>query len=424
MLSELSFLLLLYLDNWIFICNFAVAKKQYTFQKYKMFRKSFHHSLLTFTVTVAAVLLASCGKNRFHIEGTITDAKDSILYLEHMSLDGPIAIDSVTLNEKGDFSFSGEGTETPEFYRLRIAKGIINVSIDSTETVTFKASYPTMSTQYEVQGSDNCVKIKELAVMQQQLLTQALAISNDATLGAKQTEDSIKFIVERYKDYVRKNYIFKEPHKAYAYFALFQTLGNRLIFNPQESDMDIRTFAAVATGWDAYYPEAERGQNLHNIAIEGLKVLRHNQVKQYGPAIDASKIEVVNIIDVPLIDNKGHKRSLTELKNNVVLLDFHVFSAPNSTERIMMLRELYNKYHQRGLEIYQVGLDGNEHFWKTQTAALPWISVYEPEGAESQYLVRYNVGQIPTFFLIGRGNSLYKRDAQITDIEKEIESLL
>lgn len=389
-----------------------------------MHKKNFQQKLFTATLTLLVLLLASCGKNRFHIEGTITDAKDSVLYLEHMSLDGPVAIDSVKLNEKGDFSFSGERAEAPEFYRLRIAQGIINVSIDSTETVTIKASYPTMSTQYEVKGSENCNKIKELAVMQQQLLAQALAINSDATLGAKQTEDSINGIVERYKDYVRMNYIFKEPQKAYSYYALFQTLGNRLIFNPRESEMDIRSFAAVATAWDTYYPEAERGANLHNIAIEGLKVLRHNQAKQYAPVVDASKIEEVTILDVPLVDNKGRKRSLKELKGQVVLLDFHVFSAPKSTERIMMLRELYNKYHSRGLEVYQVGLDSDEHFWKTQTAALPWINVYDPDGGDSKYLRLYNVMEIPTFFLIDRSNTLYKRDAQIKDLTKEIEGLL
>lgn len=383
-----------------------------------------NNNILSFCLLAIVLLLASCNKNKFHIEGEITDAADSVLYFEHMSLDGPVVLDSVTLDAKGEFSFSGEGVAAPEFYRLRIANGIINVSIDSTETVTVKASYPTMSTQYEVKGSDNCTKIKELALLQQQLLAQAINISRDNTFGVKQTEDSINALTERYKDYVRTNYIFKEPHKAYAYFALFQTLGPRLIFDPQQSDMDIRTFAAVATAWDTYYPEAERGLNLHNIAIEGLKVLRHNQAKRYGPAVDADKIEEVSLLDISLPDNKGQMRSLTELKGQVVLLDFHAFSSPGSTERIMMLREIYNKYHQRGLQVYQIGFDSDVHFWKTQTAALPWISVHDADGASSPNITKYNVSEIPTFFLIDRTNTLYKRDTQIKDLDKEIESLL
>lgn len=369
-------------------------------------------------------LITACTGKKFHLEGNITDAKDSLLYLEHMSLDGPVAIDSVKLPEDGAFSFSEEAGEAPEFYRLRIASSIINLSIDSTETVTVKASYPTMASQYEVKGSDNCQKIKELSIMQMQLLSRAIAVNHDERLGVRQVEDSVQVLVDQYKEVVRNNYIFKEPQKAYSYFALFQALGNRLIFNPRESDMDIRTFAAVATAWDTYYPGAVRGENLHNIAIEGLKVLRANMNRRNGPAIDLDKLEVTGVIDVPLLDNKGVKRSLRELNGKVVLLDFHAFSMSGSTERIMMLRDLYNKYHAQGLEIYQVSVDPDEHFWKTQTAALPWINVYDPNGPSSAYLQRYNVQQIPTFFLIDRKNTLYKRDIQMKDPGAEIEKLL
>ena len=48
----------------------------------------------------------------------------------------------------------------------------------------------------------------------------------------------------------------------------------------------------------------------------------------------------------------------------------------------------------------------------------------DPDGPESKHLVHYNVQSIPTFFLIGRDNTVYKRDAQIKDIDKEIQSLL
>ncbi len=372
----------------------------------------------------AVLLLASCSKDKFHVEGNITEAKDSVLYFENMSLDGPVVVDSVILDADGAFSFSGDRPEAPDFYRLRISNGIINISVDSIETIRVKAAYPTMSSQYEVSGSDNCTKIKELALLQQGLLAQALSISYNTSLGIEQTGDSITKIVNAYKDNVRKNYIFKEPHKAYAYFALFQTLGDQLIFNPRESEMDVKTFGAVATSWDLYYPEALRGKNLHNIAIEGMKQVRILKAKERPYEIDASKVSEVSIIDVPLPDNKGKLRSLTELKGQVVLLDFHVFASENSTERIMLLRELYNKYHAQGFEIYQVSLDSNEHFWKTQTAALPWICVRDADGIESSYLSRYFIQQLPSYFLIDRTNSLYKRGEQVGDLETEIKNLL
>lgn len=371
-----------------------------------------------------ALTVASCQQNKFHVNGNITEAKDSVLYFENMSLDGPVVLDSVKLGEDGAFSFSGDAAGAPEFYRLRIANNIINVSIDSTETVEFTASYPTMAVKYDVKGSENCEKIKELAILQNQLLNQVIAIEDLPQLSVKQSEDSILSVIEAYKDKVKRNYIFKEPSKASSYFALFQALGNRLIFNPRTSEDDIRVFAAVATSWDTFYPEAERGKNLHNIALEGLKNMRIVQANKQGPVIDMSKVSVSNIIDISLLDNKGNRRNLTDLKGKVVLLDFHAFATDGSTQRIMQLREVYNKYHDRGLEIYQVSVDPDEHFWKTQVAALPWINVHDTDNLDSQYLKRYNVGSIPTFFLIDRSNSLYKRDAQIKDLDSEIESLL
>lgn len=376
------------------------------------------------TLALMAAMLTSCNNKKFHINGTVTEAKDSVLYLENMSLDGPVVVDSVKLDDKGAFSFSGKAPDAPEFYRLRIAGQIINLSVDSTETVDVKASYPSMATGYTVDGSAECATIRELALKQIDLQNRVIAVQNNPNLGYDLTRDSIGKLVAAYKEDIKRNYIYKASMRASSYFALFQTLGNMLIFNPRENADDVKVFAAVATSWDTYHPDALRGKNLHNIAIEGMKNVRIMRNKMAAQNIDASKVNVSNIIDISLLDNQGNRRSLTDLKGKVVMLDFHVFGSNGSTKRIMEMRELYNKYHDRGFEIYQVAFDPDEHFWKTQTAALPWISVRDPQGLQSQNLAAYNVSSIPTFFLIDRNNEVKKRDSQITDIDAEINALL
>lgn len=387
-------------------------------------RKTFSTLRMAAVMAATVMALGSCDNKKFNINGEITEAGDSTLYFENMSLDGPVVIDSVRLGSSGEFSFSQKAPEAPEFYRLRIAGQIINLSIDSTETVTVKAAYPTMATGYTVEGSAECSTIRELALKQIDLQRRAIAIQNAPQLNYEQAADSISRIVEAYKDAVKREYIFKAPMRASSYFALFQTLGNMLIFNPRQSEADVKVFAAVATSWDTYYPEALRGKNLHNIAIEGMRNVRILKNQQAAARIDASKVNTADLIDISLTDNKGRTRSLTELKGKVVMLDFHAFGTKESTKRIMMLRELYNKFHQRGFEIYQVALDADEHFWKTQTAALPWVSVRDPQGLNSQNLVLYNVQAIPTFFLIDRNNTLRFRDAQVKDLEAQINALL
>ena len=371
-----------------------------------------------------AAALGSCDNKKFRVSGAITEAKDSVLYFENMSLDGPVTVDSVKLDGDGTFSFSQKAPEAPEFYRLRIAGQIINLSIDSTETVTVKAAYPTMATAYTVEGSPECEVIKELALKQIDLLGRVIAIERNGNISFDLTRDSIARVVEAYKHDVKMNYIFKAPMRPSSYFALFQTLGNRLIFNPRESEDDIKAFAAVATSWDTYHPNSVRGENLHNIAIQGMRNVRIVRNQMAAQAVEAGKVHEANLIDISLLDNQGHTRRLTDLTGKVVLLDFHVFGSEGSTKRIMQMREIYNKYHARGLEIYQVSLDPDEHFWKTQTAALPWISVRDPQGLQSKNLALYNVSSLPTFFLIDRSNTLQKRDVQVKDLDAELQVLL
>lgn len=381
-------------------------------------------------IMVAALALTSCNNKKFHINGNITEAKDSMLYLENISLNGPVKIDSVKLGEDGAFDFQENAMDsiTPDFYRLRIANQTINLSIDSTETVTVKAAYPQMSYKYEVEGSENCNTIKKLSLKQMLLQSNINGIVKNPNIGVDSVDVIVTRMLNEYKQDIKTNYIFKAPMQASSYYALFQTIQlgntNSLIFNPRNNKEDVKVFAAVATSWDTYYPGAERGKNLHNIAIEGMKDIRIIENQMAQQKIDASKVQVNGCIELALQDNKGQVRRLSDLKGKVVLLDFHAFASSESTKRIMMLRELYNKYHAAGLEIYQVSVDPDEHFWKTSTAALPWISVRDENGIQGKSLTLYNVQSIPTFFLIDRNNTLQARDAQIKDIDAAIKNLL
>ena len=130
------------------------------------------------------------------------------------------------------------------------------------------------------------------------------------------------------------------------------------------------------------------------------------------------------MIDIELPDNKGAIQRLTAQKGKVVLLDFHVFGLQDSPKRILSLREYYNKYHAQGLEIFQVSLDSDEHFWKQMTASLPWICVRDADGLNSQLMQFYNISTLPEFFLIDRQNNLVKRSGQMKDLDTEIKALL
>lgn len=362
-------------------------------------------------------------RNTFCVTGNISDAADTVLYLEHLSLEkGSVAIDSVRLKQDGAFCFHAEAPGNPEFYRLRIGRQAINLAIDSIETVCVTASLDSMSFGYRVEGSGICDTIRLLCIKLADVERKARRISADRNYTLEERDSLIGLLVEQYKNEVKRDYMQNHYDAAYSYYACFQTLGTQLIFDPLLNRNDLTWLQAVANAWNEKYPGCQRTENICNIIHECRRRLAkpHEIVLD----IDGDKVRELGIIDMTFPDINGQERELSSLRGNVVLLDFMAFSMDGSTERTLLLRELYNKYHERGFEIYQVSLDPSQHLWKQRCEALPWVSVYCEEGLESDMLRLYNVQQLPCYFLIDRNCDLQARQETIPDLEAAIEGLL
>ena len=373
----------------------------------------------------ALTMLATACKDKgeqFEINGRIAEADGKTLYFEAVTLNGIEALDSTRLDEDGQFCFQGTRPFNPEFYRLRIDRQIVNLSVDSTETIHVEAELPDMGTDYEVEGSGNCQTLKEINNKLIALQQSIKDITNDKALTLGEQERLVHEKINLYKNEMKMHYIMENPASAPAYFALFQTVNGSLIFNPINNPDDIKFVGAGATAWDANYPGTSRTENLHNIAIQGMK-----NTKRPTPVsledIDPGKISAAGIIDIELPDIHGKNRKLSDIRNKVVLLDFTAYSLPSSQERIMQMRGLYDKYSSLGFDIYQVSIDPDEHYWKTACEHLPWTCVYESRGEASGYLGSYLVRRLPTYFLINRHGDLVARDEQIDDLEKTIRLL-
>ena len=376
-------------------------------------------NILIFTALLSAM---GCKQSpQATIEGHITEAADKMLYLDHIGVERTSVVDSTKLDKDGAFRFRVAQPECFDFYRLRIGREVAYLSVDSTETLTFTAALPTMSIAYEVEGSEDNLMLKHLVRKQGELqhaVQQAMRGANTMNMAQARIDE----LVVDYKKAVRMEYIFPNPGKPYAYFALFQRLGGQLIFDPLTNRDDIRCFAAVATNLDLFYPEAERTKNLKNITLKGMRNTRPAQPVDYS-ALEG-KITEASIIDIAQPDIDGIIRHLTDLKGKVVMLDFNVYGHPQSSARVLVMRELYDKYAAQGLEIYQVSLDSDEHFWKTAVENIPWVCVRSEDAPYSKEANLYGVQELPTYFLINRAGEIVKRDAMVEDLEKELERLL
>ena len=381
--------------------------------------------IITFYNFISLSFFTACDNSpKFQVEGTISEADGKMLYLEAMTLEGIQRIDSTRLKGDGTFCFRAPAPTNPEFYALCLDNQRINFSIDSTETVRFTAQLPTFSSSYTVEGSDNCQKIKEIALLQSALQQQIIELEKNQSMYPGDIVDSIEVLVNAYKELMKNDYIYKEPMKAYAYYAVCQSITDLQttyqLFNPSTNRDDVKCYAAVATAWDGLYPDAKRTEQICNMAIQGMSNTAPAQPKYVQ--IDESKISEVSILDVELPDINGKMRKLTDLKGKVVMLDFTIYSAKESAERTRRMRDVYEKYKGQGFEIYQVSLDNDIHFWKVSCEKLPWICVHETDGSAVKL---YGVVNVPTFFLINRNNELVKRSDQVTtSLEEEIKRLL
>lgn len=365
--------------------------------------------ILTLIVT-GAMMLAACDKApKFQVEGTIEGAKDSMLYLTLNGLEGAQRLDSVKLKEDGTFSFKVTApTESPEFYALQIGGHVINFAVDSTENITVTAQLPTMERDYTIEGNESSQKIKEISRMQQEVQTKIVAFEKNMDMLPGDQRDSIEHVLTTYKEQMKINYIFADPTSAAAYYAVCQSItdlgGTFMLFNPLTDRTDVKCYATVANAWDNAYHDAPRTQQLCNMAIKGMDNTAAPQQKVLD--VDESKVSETGIIDINLPDINGKLHSIKDLKGKVVLIDFTIYGAKESSERTRLLRSLYEQYHAQGFEIYQISLDEDIHFWKFSCENLPWVCVHETDGSTSSV---YNITNLPTFFLVNRDNEIVVR---------------
>ncbi len=381
--------------------------------------------ILISSICLLAIVACSNKQNVFKVEGTILNAADKMLYLEASKLQGTISLDSIKLTDKGNYSFKEVAPEAPEFYRLKLDNKVVNLSIDSTETVTINSTAEKFGSDYEVIGSENVQKIKEIVALQVKLqreVDKLLEESYNGKISNKSLQQNIIQLYNDYKENIKKNYILSAPNTTAAYYALFPKINGYMLFDPLNNKDDLRCFAAVATSFNEKYPHSNRAKNIYNIVIKGMRNTR--QAKQTELSIPEDKIQTTGIIDIELRDISGNVRKLTDLKGKVVLLDFNIFQSPVSAAHIFNMRDLYDKYSSKGLEIYQVSLDADEHFWKIAVDNLPWVCVRDEMGIYSNYTRLYNIADVPTYFLINKDNVLVGRGENIKDIDKAIRELL
>lgn len=345
----------------------------------------------------AAAILTGCSDAKWNINGNIADAEGQDLILESMSSLGWTPLDTVILDAKGNFKFSQPAPAAPDIYRLRLNGQSAYFPIDSIETVTLTASAKDFSTGYRLSGNDNV----NMMMMADSIINASVAARGEAITI---TDPELKRELGKI--------ILVNPGSVVAYYIVSKTIGNAPLFNPTEK-MDHRLIGAVANAMNLERPNDPRTLYLKD------KFLRNRAHTTVAEVNDTLVANVTSLFDINNINAEGNKVSLQDLasQGKVIILNFTSLTHPESVEYNLALKNVYDSYKNRGLEIYQVSVDEDEAAWRSAAKNLPWVCVYNSP-TYTEALLRYNVGVIPTTFIINRKGELVERVTDMNDLTK------
>ncbi|MDD2525928.1 MAG: TlpA disulfide reductase family protein [Bacteroidales bacterium] len=375
-----------------------------------------------YCVLLLLISFVSCqNKTKVIIEGELSDMKGDTLVLERSEIGGDKAVDTVVVDKNGSFHFQIQKQEYPEFYTLKSKNSSLTLIIDSVGTISIESAQKTFREALTIKGSEENIRLQSFIQRQRETekkVDQLLADYKSGSVNDSLYTVRLRSIVDEHKKAVIPDIILR-PQSLASYYALFQRVGNYSLFNPYTKE-DNRYFSAVATYFDQLYPKSPRSKHLHDITLQGLTTLKKNEIARSL----SDQSNVVGGFEIELPNLSGKMIRLSSLKGKVVLLDFTAYQAKLSPVHNIALAELYKKYKEKGFEIYQISLDQDEHFWKVSAGNLPWICVFDKMSNRSPYVQKYNVKELPSYFLINREGDVVESKAQIKDIEVSISGLL
>lgn len=370
---------------------------------------------------VCAFLIVACDSG-VKIKGNVTEAEGELLSLKLNSN----LIDTVRLTSNGDFKFkySPKGN-LPTFLTLSTENKVLaTLLVEKNEKVIFNTDYNHPSS-YSVSGSPGSILVKELndkmaATVKSYdsllyILKQSENSSNYDEITAKVSTD-IGRLFTKYKQYLI-HFIIKNSKSYAAYMAMYQKMPNGFIMFGKNQDAVY--FKTLADSLEKAYPKSPYVEVLRDDYEKLIKAITLQQLFENAE-------EVEGLPDLKMEDRDGVVHTLKELKGKIVLLNFWASWNKGSTMDNMELMDIYNKYHSKGFEIYNVSLDFSSENWLTvlNNQNMPWINVCDFQGEKSYAARLYNISKLPTNFLLDKSGSLIAKDKYGKELEQLLQARL
>lgn len=368
----------------------------------------------------AAVALASVScAHVAKIDGVLEQAPSSEVIVKLLDVNKYEVLDTVAVDAFGKFSCKVDVQEgQPEFIYLYYGdRKIASLLLSEGDNVTVKAD--TMG-NYTVAGSEESEKLAQVEKDYADVASRmdALAKKLEKVSGDEAAALS-KQIYNEYVTYYRSRvrYVMENSKSLTSVPVFYQVLGENLPVFGQITDAI--HFSNICDSLETIYPDSKYVKALRKEAQE-----RQSQMELTARLGTA---EEIGFPDITLPDTKGNKVRLSDVESKVILVQF--WTATEAAQKMFnmdVLMPLYNEYHSKGLEIYQIALDPDKVNWANvvKEQKLPWISVCDGLGANSPYTILYNIGALPSTFIISDGELVDGQVVNENSLRRTVAKLL
>ena len=208
------------------------------------------------TAVATLLLLASCGnKNDIKIEGTLQGGAGKVIYIEEMTPDTRLFLDSITLDSKGHFKFR-YAMPYKTFYNIHTSEAdYVVVLPDMGETITLEGCYDSLSTTYRIKGGTDSQllwQLQDYSNNGSRALQEIVAADqhNQQLLG--KVTDSLYLDAFADQQHYVVNFIEDNLGSLATLIALYKPFNNRPLINPKDS---FEFYEAVLEGLQEYLPD-------------------------------------------------------------------------------------------------------------------------------------------------------------------------
>ena len=341
----------------------------------------------------------------FTIKGNVTGA-DTIIF-EKIEAESLQLVDTI-FTDNGKF-IATDTLDQSAFYLLRTPEGEgINLLIESGEDIKVNGLKSGWSENYSIEGSKGSNQIQELNNKLRTFEANLEYIYEEARDAKKEDfieiQDRFNTIINDYTNDL-KAFIDSNLESKISVLALFQTVKGENILNLYE---DFNSYEKVHQYFLSKWPKSSHTALLGKIV---------NQAYAQNFTME---------------DIDGNSFSLDELDGKLILLDFWASWCGPCRRANPKIVSLYNKYHQNGLEIVGISLDGTSRQTEpkkdwinaVQEDGLTWTQVSDLKGWDSEIREKYEFRGIPHTVLIDTNGRIIGENLNINQLEEEIEKRL